>query len=36
VPLWHYGGFIDVGYSLDFNFPENHLFRDRSTTPRVN
>jgi hypothetical protein len=36
VPLWHYGGFVDLGYSLDFNFPENHLFRNRSTTPRVN
>ncbi|WP_447975415.1 outer membrane beta-barrel protein [Nitrospira sp. Kam-Ns4a] len=33
---WHYGGFLDLGYSLDFNFPRNHLFRDRSTTPRVN
>ncbi|HSA64488.1 MAG TPA: outer membrane beta-barrel protein [Nitrospira sp.] len=36
LPLWHYGGFVDLGYSLDFNFPENHLFRNRSTTPRVN
>lgn len=36
VPLWHYGGFVDLGYSLDFNFPENHLFRNRGTTPRVN
>jgi hypothetical protein len=36
VPLWHYGGFVDLGYSLGFNFPQNHLFRDRSTTPRVN
>lgn len=35
-PAWHYGGFVDLGYSLDFNFPENHLFRGRSTTPRVN
>lgn len=35
-PLWHYGGFVDLGYSLDFNFPENHRFRNRSTTPRVN
>jgi hypothetical protein len=35
-PAWHYGGFVDLGYSLDFNFPENHLFRNRSTTPRVN
>ena len=33
---WHYGGFVDLGYALDFNFPENHLFRNRSTTPRVN
>jgi hypothetical protein len=33
---WHYGGFLDLGYSLDFNFPQNHLFRNRSTTPRVN
>lgn len=35
-PEWHYGGFLDLGYSLDFNFPENHQFRGRSTTPRVN
>jgi hypothetical protein len=35
-PLWHYGGFIDLGYSLNFNFPANHFFRDRSTTPKVN
>jgi hypothetical protein len=35
-PLWHYGGFVDLGYSLNFNFPQNHLFRNRSTTPRVN
>src|SRR5690349_4029933 len=36
LPDWHYGGFVDLGYSLDFNFPENHHFRDRSTTPKVN
>lgn len=35
-PGWHYGAFVDLGYSLDFNFPQNHLFRNRSTTPRVN
>ena len=35
-PQWHYGGFVDLGYSLNFSFPENHLFRGRSTTPRVN
>jgi hypothetical protein len=34
-PPWQYGGFVDVGYLLDFNHPANHLFRDRSTTPRV-
>ncbi|MER3425602.1 MAG: hypothetical protein C4293_22590, partial [Nitrospiraceae bacterium] len=33
---WHYGGFVDLGYLLNFNFPENHLFRNRTTTPRVN
>ncbi|MGD9730323.1 MAG: outer membrane beta-barrel protein [Nitrospiraceae bacterium] len=33
---WHYGGFVDTAYALDFNFPANHLFRNRSTTPRVN
>ncbi|MBD0305335.1 MAG: porin [Nitrospiraceae bacterium] len=35
-PEWHYGGFVDLGYLLNFNFPVNHLFRGRSTTPRVN
>jgi hypothetical protein len=35
-PLWHYGGFLDGAYALDFNFPSNHLFRNRSTAPRVN
>lgn len=33
---WHYGGFIDLSYALDFNFPENHLWRSKSTTRRVN
>ncbi|HWG59879.1 MAG TPA: outer membrane beta-barrel protein [Candidatus Acidoferrales bacterium] len=33
---WHYGGFVDLGYMLDFNHPANHLFRNRGTTPRVN
>jgi hypothetical protein len=36
LPDFHYGGFLDFGYSVDFNYPENHLFRGRSTTPRVN
>lgn len=33
---WHFGGFVDMAYMQNFNFPENHLFRSRSTTPRVN
>src|SRR5262245_31870255 len=35
-PDWHYGAFLDLGYLLDFNFPQNHLFRNKGTTPRVN
>lgn len=33
---WHYGGFVDLSYAVDFNFPENHRWRSKSTTPRVN
>lgn len=38
---WHYGGFFDVGYLLDFNHPENKVFRSRGTTwhldrPQIN
>jgi len=36
APLWQYGGFADFGYSLDFDYPSNHLFRFRSTTFKVN
>lgn len=32
---WQYNAFIDVAYLLDFNHPANHLFRDRSTTFKV-
>jgi len=35
-PQWQYGGFLDLGYLLDFNHPSNHLFRNRSTAFRVN
>jgi hypothetical protein len=35
-PVWLYGAFVDLGYALDFNYPLNHLFRNRGTTPRVN
>src|SRR5260370_34860152 len=34
-PEWHYGGFVDLGYLLDFNHPSNHLFRNRGTKRRV-
>lgn len=33
---WHYGGFADLSYAVDFNFPKNHRFRTRTTTSRVN
>jgi hypothetical protein len=32
---WAYNGFVDAGYLLDLNHPANHLFRDRSTTFKV-
>lgn len=33
---WHYGGFVDLSYAVNFNFPENHRWRSKTTTPRVN
>ncbi len=33
---WQYGGFLDFGYLIDFNFPSNHLFRNRGTAWHVN
>ena len=33
--LWHYNGFADFAYLLDFNHPANHLFRSRSTASYV-
>ncbi len=33
---WHYGGLLDLSYALNFNFPENHLWRSKGTTPRTN
>jgi hypothetical protein len=35
TPEWQYGGFIDLGYSLDFNHPENGVFRSRGATWHV-
>ena len=32
---WQYGGFVDLAYPLDFNHPENHLFRSRGTAFRT-
>lgn len=34
--LWHYGAYLDLTYPIDFNFPENHLWRSKVTTQRVN
>jgi len=33
--IWAYNGFVDAAYLLDLNHPANHLFRDRSTTFKV-
>jgi hypothetical protein len=33
---WRYGAFIDLEYAVDFNFPANHKWRSKGTTPRVN
>lgn len=35
-PGWHYGAYVDLSYTLNFNFPENHLWRSRATDPRHN
>lgn len=35
-PAWHYEGYVDVSYAVDSNFPENHRWRSKSTTPRAN
>jgi hypothetical protein len=34
--LWHYGAYLDVSYDLNFNFPNNHLWRSRTTTNHTN
>jgi putative OmpL-like beta-barrel porin-2 len=33
---WHYGAYLDLSYLLDFNYPENHRWRSKVTTQRVN
>ena len=31
---WHYGAYLDVSYIVNFNFPDNDLWRSRSTAIR--
>lgn len=33
---WHYGAYLDLSYIVNFNFPENHRWRNRSTAKRHN
>ena len=33
---WHYGAYLDVSYPLNFNFPDNHRWRSKVTTPITN
>jgi hypothetical protein len=33
---WQHGGFLDISYPLNFNFPDNHRWRSKQTTPRTN
>ena len=32
---WQHGGFVDFGYSVDFNHPANRIFRSRGTVWHV-
>jgi hypothetical protein len=33
---WHFSAYLDLAYIVDFNFPENHLWRSRTTSNRFN
>ena len=33
---WHWGAYLDASYPINFNFPENHRWRSKITTPRTN
>lgn len=35
APQWQYGGFVDLGYLLDFNHSANRIFRSRGTAWHV-
>ncbi len=32
---WQYGAYLDVGYGVNFNFPDNHQWRSKQTSPRT-
>ena len=34
--LWHYGAYLDLTYPIDFNYPDNHIWRSKVTTQKVN
>lgn len=36
LPDWHYGAYLDLSYIVNFNFPENHRWRSRTTATRHN
>jgi len=36
LPDWHYGAYLDLSYIVNFNFPENHRWRSRTTAQRHN
>ena len=33
--LWKYGAYLDIGYTIDANHPENGIWRSKSTTFKV-
>ncbi len=33
---WHYGAYLDLSYIQNFNYPDNHQWRSRSTAARHN
>lgn len=33
---WHYGAYLDLSYPVDFNYPDDHRWRNKATTRRVN
>ena len=34
--MWHYGAYLDLTYPIDFNYPDNHIWRSKVTTQKVN